>query len=245
MFDLSGRMALVTGASGGLGSAIARALHRQGAIVTLSGTRKEALLTLAAELSERVHVVPCDLADAAAVERLVPEAEAAMGGVDVLVNNAGLTRDGLIMRMKDADWDNVLAVNLTATFRLARAALRPMLKRRYGRIINITSIVGVTGNPGQANYAASKAGMIGLSKSLAREVAARNVTVNCVAPGFIESPMTDVLTDAQKSAILSTVPTGRLGAAAEIAGAVVYLASSEAAYVTGETLHVNGGMAMI
>jgi 3-oxoacyl-[acyl-carrier protein] reductase len=245
MFDLSGRMALVTGASGGLGSAIARALHRQGATVTLSGTRKEALLTLAAELSERVHVVPCDLADAAAVERLVPEAEAAMGGVDVLVNNAGLTRDGLIMRMKDADWDNVLAVNLTATFRLARAALRPMLKRRYGRIINITSIVGVTGNPGQANYAASKAGMIGLSKSLAREVAARNVTVNCVAPGFIESPMTDVLTDAQKSAILSTVPTGRLGAAAEIAGAVVYLASSEAAYVTGETLHVNGGMAMI
>jgi 3-oxoacyl-[acyl-carrier protein] reductase len=245
MFDLSGRMALVTGASGGLGSAIARALHRQGATVTLSGTRKEALLTLAAELSERVHVVPCDLADAAAVERLVPEAEAAMGGVDVLVNNAGLTRDGLIMRMKDADWDNVLAVNLTATFRLARAALKPMLKRRYGRIINITSIVGVTGNPGQANYAASKAGMIGLSKSLAREVAARNVTVNCVAPGFIESPMTDVLTDAQKSAILSTVPTGRLGAAAEIAGAVVYLASAEAAYVTGETLHVNGGMAMI
>jgi 3-oxoacyl-[acyl-carrier protein] reductase len=245
MFDLSGRMALVTGASGGLGSAIARALHRQGAVVTLSGTRKEALQTLAAELSERVHVIPCDLADAAAVERLVPEAEAAMGGVDVLVNNAGLTRDGLIMRMKDADWDNVLAVNLTATFRLARAVLKPMLKRRYGRIINITSIVGVTGNPGQANYAASKAGMIGLSKSLAREVAARNVTVNCVAPGFIESPMTDVLTDAQKSAILSTVPTGRLGAAAEIAGAVVYLASSEAAYVTGETLHVNGGMAMI
>jgi 3-oxoacyl-[acyl-carrier protein] reductase len=245
MFDLSGRMALVTGASGGLGSAIARALHRQGATVTLSGTRKEALQTLADELKERVYVVPCDLADAAAVERLVPEAEAAMGGVDVLVNNAGLTRDGLIMRMKDADWDNVLAVNLTATFRLARAVLKPMLKRRYGRIINITSIVGVTGNPGQANYAASKAGMIGLSKSLAREVAARNVTVNCVAPGFIESPMTDVLTDAQKSTILSTVPTGRLGAAAEIAGAVVYLASSEAAYVTGETLHVNGGMAMI
>jgi 3-oxoacyl-[acyl-carrier protein] reductase len=245
MFDLSGRMAIVTGASGGLGSAIARALHRQGAIVTLSGTRKEALQTLAAELKERVYVVPCDLGDAAAVERLVPEAETAMGGVDVLVNNAGLTRDGLIMRMKDADWDKVLAVNLTATFRLARAALKPMLKRRYGRIINITSIVGVTGNPGQANYAASKAGMIGLSKSLAREVAARNVTVNCVAPGFIESPMTDVLTDTQKSAILSTVPTGRLGAAAEIAGAVVYLASSEAAYVTGETLHVNGGMAMI
>jgi 3-oxoacyl-[acyl-carrier protein] reductase len=245
MFDLSGRMALVTGASGGLGSAIARALHRQGAIVTLSGTRKEALQTLAAELKERVYVVPCDLADTASVERLVPEAEAAMGGIDVLINNAGLTRDGIAMRMKDADWDDVLAVNLTATVRLARAALKPMLKRRYGRIINIASVVGVTGNQGQANYAASKAGMIGMSKSLAREVAARNVTVNCVAPGFIESPMTDVLTDAQKGAILSTVPTGRLGSAAEIAGAVVYLASSEAAYVTGETLHVNGGMAMI
>ncbi|HEY0145969.1 MAG: 3-oxoacyl-[acyl-carrier-protein] reductase [Methylovirgula sp.] len=245
MFDLSGRMALVTGASGGLGSAIARALHHQGATVTLSGTRKEALQTLADELKERVYVVPCDLADPVAVEQLVPEAEAAMGGIDVLVNNAGLTRDGLMMRMKDADWDNVLAVNLTATFRLARAALKPMLKRRYGRIISITSVVGVTGNSGQTNYAASKAGMIGLSKSLAREVAARGVTVNCVAPGFIESPMTDVLTDAQKSAILSTVPTGRLGSAAEIAGAVVYLASSEAAYVTGETLHVNGGMAMI
>ncbi len=238
-------MALVTGASGGLGSAIARALHHQGATVTLSGTRKEALQTLADELKERVYVVPCDLADPVAVEQLVPEAEAAMGGIDVLVNNAGLTRDGLMMRMKDADWDNVLAVNLTATFRLARAALKPMLKRRYGRIISITSVVGVTGNSGQTNYAASKAGMIGLSKSLAREVAARGVTVNCVAPGFIESPMTDVLTDAQKSAILSTVPTGRLGSAAEIAGAVVYLASSEAAYVTGETLHVNGGMAMI
>ncbi|MEJ0052262.1 MAG: 3-oxoacyl-[acyl-carrier-protein] reductase [Methylovirgula sp.] len=245
MFDLSGRMALVTGASGGLGSAIARALHHQGATVTLTGTREEALQTLAAELKERVYVVPCNLADPAAVEQLVPEAEAAMGGIDVLVNNAGLTRDGLMMRMKDADWDNVLAVNLTATFRLARAALKPMLKRRCGRIISITSVVGVTGNSGQANYAASKAGMIGLSKSLAREVAARGVTVNCVAPGFIESPMTDVLTDAQKSAILSTVPTGRLGSAAEIAGAVVYLASSEAAYVTGETLHVNGGMAMI
>ena len=245
MFDLSGRMALVTGASGGLGSAIARALHHQGATVTLSGTRKEALQTLADELKERVFVVSCDLADPVAVEQLVPEAEAAMGGIDVLVNNAGLTRDALMMRMKDADWDNVLAVNLTATFRLARAALKPMLKRRYGRIISITSVVGVTGNSGQANYAASKAGMIGLSKSLAREVAARGVTVNCVAPGFIGSPMTDVLTDAQKSVILSTVPTGRLGTAAEIAGAVVYLASSEAAYTTGETLHVNGGMAMI
>ncbi|WP_297295726.1 3-oxoacyl-[acyl-carrier-protein] reductase [uncultured Methylovirgula sp.] len=245
MFDLSGRTALVTGASGGLGTAIARALHQQGAVVTLSGTRKEALDALAGELGERVHVVPCDLADTAAVEQLVPGAEAAMGSLDILVNNAGLTRDGLAMRMKDADWDLVLAVNLTAAFRLARAALKSMLKRRYGRIIGITSVVGVTGNAGQANYAASKAGMIGFSKSLAREVAARNVTVNCVAPGFIESPMTDVLTEAQKAAILSTVPAGRLGAGTDIGAAVVYLASSEAAYVTGETLHVNGGMAMI
>jgi 3-oxoacyl-[acyl-carrier protein] reductase len=245
MFDLSGRTALVTGASGGLGSAIARALHRQGATVALSGTRQAALDTLASELSERVHVVPCDLSDAAAVEQLIPAAEASMGSVDVLVNNAGLTRDQLFMRMKDADWDLVLAVNLTAAFRLARAALKPMLKRRYGRVVNITSVVGVTGNAGQANYAASKAGLIGLSKSLAREVAARNVTVNCVAPGFIQSPMTDVLTDAQKTAILAGVPVGRLGIADDVAAAVVYLASSEAAYVTGETLHVNGGMAMI
>jgi len=245
MFDLSGRTALVTGASGGLGTAIARALHQQGATLTLSGTRKDALETLAAELGARVHVVPCDLADAGAVENLVPAAEAAMGGLDILVNNAGLTRDGLAMRMKDADWDLVLAVNLTAAFRLSRSALKSMLKRRYGRIIGITSVVGVTGNAGQANYAASKAGMIGFSKSLAREVAARNVTVNCVAPGFIESPMTDVLTEAQKTAILSTVPVGRLGGGADIGAAVVYLASSEAAYVTGETLHVNGGMAMI
>ena len=245
MFDLSGRTALVTGASGGLGTAIARALHQQGATLTLSGTRRDALETLASELGARVHVVPCDLADAAAVENLVPAAEAAMGGLDILVNNAGLTRDGLAMRMKDADWDLVLAVNLTAAFRLSRSALKSMLKRRYGRIIGITSVVGVTGNAGQANYAASKAGMIGFSKSLAREVAARNVTVNCVAPGFIESPMTDVLTEAQKTAILSTVPAGRLGGGGDIGAAVVYLASSEAAYVTGETLHVNGGMAMI
>ncbi len=244
MFDLSGRTALVTGASGGLGSAIARALHQQGATVTLSGTRKEALETLATELKERVYVESCDLSDPEAVEKLVPAAEAAMGHLDILVNNAGLTRDGLILRMKDADWDLVLAVNLTASFRLARAALKSMVKRRFGRIISITSVVGVTGNPGQSNYAASKAGIIGLSKSLAREVAARNITVNCVAPGFIESPMTDVLTEAQKAAILSGVPMGRLGAASEIAAAVVYLASSEAAYVTGETLHVNGGMAM-
>jgi 3-oxoacyl-[acyl-carrier protein] reductase len=244
MFDLSGRTALVTGASGGLGSAIARALHQQGATVTLSGTRKEALETLAAELKERVYVESSDLSDPEAVEKLVPAAEAAMGHLDILINNAGLTRDGLILRMKDADWDLVLAVNLTASFRLARAALKSMVKRRFGRVISITSVVGVTGNPGQSNYAASKAGIIGLSKSLAREVAARNITVNCVAPGFIESPMTDVLTEAQKAAILSGVPMGRLGAASEIASAVVYLASSEAAYVTGETLHVNGGMAM-
>lgn len=244
MFDLSGRTALVTGASGGLGSAIARALHQQGATVTLSGTRKEALEALAAELKERVHIESSDLSDPEAVERLVPAAEAAMGHLDILINNAGLTRDGLILRMKDADWDLVLAVNLTASFRLARAALKSMVKRRFGRVISITSVVGVTGNPGQSNYAASKAGIIGLSKSLAREVAARNITVNCVAPGFIESPMTDVLTEAQKAAILSGVPMGRLGAASEIAAAVVYLASSEAAYVTGETLHVNGGMAM-
>jgi 3-oxoacyl-[acyl-carrier protein] reductase len=244
MFDLSSRTALVTGASGGLGSAIARSLHQQGATVTLSGTRKAALESLANELKERVHVAVCDLSDPDSVEKLVPAAEAAMGSLDILVNNAGLTRDGLILRMKDADWDLVLAVNLTATFRLSRAALRAMVKRRFGRIISITSVVGVAGNPGQANYAASKAGIIGLSKSLAREVAARNITVNCVAPGFIESPMTEVLTDAQKAAILTGVPIGRLGTAAEIAAAVIYLASSEAAYVTGETLHVNGGMAM-
>jgi len=245
MFDLSGRTALVTGASGGLGSAIARALHQQGATVALSGTRKDALEALASELKERVHVEPSDLSDPESVERLVPAAEAAMGSLDILINNAGLTRDGLILRMKDADWDLVLAVNLTASFRLARAALRSMVKRRFGRIISISSVVGVAGNPGQANYAASKAGIIGLSKSLAREVAARNITVNCVAPGFIESPMTDALTAPQKAAILAGVPMGRLGAASEIAAAVVYLASSEAAYVTGETLHVNGGMAMI
>lgn len=245
MFDLSGHMALVTGASGGLGSAIARALHRQGAAVALSGTRREALDKLAGELGERVYVLPCDLSDTDALEQLVPGAEAAMGGLDILVNNAGLTRDQLTLRMKDADWDTVIAVNLTAAFRLSRAALKLMLKRRRGRIINISSVVGVAGNPGQANYAASKAGLIGLSKSLAREVAARNVTVNCVAPGFIESPMTDALNEVQKSAILAGVPTGRLGMPHEIAAAVVYLASPEAAYVTGETLHVNGGMAMI
>jgi 3-oxoacyl-[acyl-carrier protein] reductase len=245
MFDLSGAKALVTGASGGLGGAIARALHAQGASVALSGTRREALEQIAAELGDRAHVLPCDLADKVAVEALLPEAEKALGGVDVLVNNAGLTRDGLFMRLKDEDWDRVIAVNLTAAFRLSRAAVRGMLKRRYGRIIGITSVVGVTGNAGQGNYAASKAGMIGMTKSLAAEVASREVTVNCVAPGFIRSPMTDALSDKQKDAILGAIPAARLGEGADVAAAVVYLASREAAYVTGQTLHVNGGMAMI
>jgi 3-oxoacyl-[acyl-carrier protein] reductase len=245
MFDLTGKTALVTGASGGLGQAIARALHRQGAVVALSGTREEALADLAAELAHNVHVFPCNLADAAATEKLVPAAEAAMGSLDILVNNAGLTRDNLFMRLKDEDYDTVIAVNLTAAFRLSRAVLKGMLRRKFGRILGITSVVGVTGNPGQANYAASKAGMIGMFKSLASEVASRNVTVNCIAPGFIESPMTDVLNDKQKTAILSAVPMGRLGNGAEVASAAVYLASDEAAYVTGQTLHVNGGMAMI
>ncbi len=245
MFDLSGKTALVTGASGEIGGAIARALHRQGASVVISGTRAAALEALAAEIASRVHIVPCDLADPAQVEKLVPAAEAALGSLDILVNNAGLTRDNLFMRLKDEDWDLVLAVNLTAAFRLSRAAVRGMLKRKFGRIIGITSIVGVTGNPGQGNYAASKAGMIGMSKSLAGEVAGRNVTVNCVAPGFIESPMTDALNEKQRAAILANVPVARLGSGDDIAAAVVYLASTEAGYVTGQTLHVNGGMAMI
>jgi 3-oxoacyl-[acyl-carrier protein] reductase len=245
MFDLTGKTALVTGASGGLGQAIARALHRQGAVVALSGTREEALADLATELASNVHVFPCNLADAAATEKLVPAAETAMGSLDILVNNAGVTRDNLFMRLKDEDYDAVIAVNLTAAFRLSRAVLKGMLRRKFGRILGITSVVGVTGNPGQANYAASKAGMIGMFKSLAAEVASRNVTVNCIAPGFIESPMTDVLNDKQKTAILSAVPIGRLGSGAEVASATVYLASDEAAYVTGQTLHVNGGMAMI
>ena len=245
MFDLTGKKALVTGASGGLGSAIARAFHAQGAIVTLSGTRAEALAELAAELGSNVHIAACNLADKAQVDALVPTAEAAMGGLDILVNNAGVTRDNLFMRMKDAEWDDVIAINLTSGFRLARAALRGMMKRRYGRIIGITSVVGVTGNPGQGNYAASKAGMIGMTKALAAEVASRSITANCVAPGFIESPMTHALNDKQKEAILGTNPAGRLGAGTEVAAACVYLASSEAAYVTGQTLHVNGGMAMI
>lgn len=245
MFDLSGKTALVTGASGGLGQAIARGLHQQGAVVGLSGTRREALDQLAAELQSRVHVFPCDLADKAATEALVPSAEGAMGGLDILVSNAGVTKDNLFMRMKDEEWDAVINVNLTAAFRLARACLKGMMRKRSGRIIGISSVVGATGNPGQGNYAASKAGMISMFKSLAAEVASRNVTVNCVAPGFIESPMTDVLNENQKAAILARVPMGRLGAGADVAAAVVYLASSEAAYITGQTLHVNGGMAMI
>jgi 3-oxoacyl-[acyl-carrier protein] reductase len=245
MFELSGLNALVTGATGGLGGQIARALHAQGATVGISGTRAEALEALAKELGERVHILPCNLGDKDAVEALVPAAEAAMGQVDILVNKAGITRDGLFMRMKDEDWEQVINVNLTSAFRLSRACMKGMMKRRFGRVISITSVVGVTGNPGQGNYAASKAGMIGMSKSLAAEVASRGITVNCVAPGFIESPMTDALNDKQKESILTTIPAGRLGAGADIASACVYLASREAAYVTGVTLHVNGGMAMI
>lgn len=245
MFDLTGKAALVTGASGGIGSDIARALHNQGATVALSGTRKDALDGLAAELGARTHVLPCNLSDAAAVDALPKQAEEAMGSLDILVNNAGLTRDNLFMRMKDEEWDEVIRVNLTAAFRLSRASLRGMMKRRFGRIIGITSVVGVMGNPGQGNYAASKAGMIGMTKSLAQEVASRNITANCIAPGFIRSAMTDALTEDQKARILATIPAGRLGEAAEIAAAAVYLASDEAAYVTGQTIHVNGGMAMI
>jgi 3-oxoacyl-[acyl-carrier protein] reductase len=246
MFDLTGKTALVTGATGGIGAAIARALHKAGATVAISGTRANVLEELKAELGgARVHVLPCNLSDAAAVEKLVPEAEAAMGALDILVNNAGITRDGLAMRMKDDDWNAVIDVNLTASFRLARAAMRSMMKKRWGRIVNITSVVGVTGNPGQANYVASKAGVIGLTKSLAQELAARSVTVNAVAPGFIATPMTDVLNDKQKEAILGRVPAGKLGTPEDVAAAVLYLASEEAGYVTGQTLHVNGGMAMV
>jgi 3-oxoacyl-[acyl-carrier protein] reductase len=246
MFDLTGKTALVTGATGGIGGAIARALHAQGAHVVLSGTRENVLADLASELGGRTSVAAANLSDAADVDGLVAKAEAAANGqVDVLVANAGITRDGLMLRMKDEDWEQVIKVNLESYFRLSRAALRGMMKRRFGRIIGITSVVGVTGNPGQANYAASKAGMIGFSKALAQEVASRNVTVNCVAPGFIESPMTDALNEQQKAQILATIPAARLGAGDEVAAACVYLASAEAAYVTGQTLHVNGGMAMI
>lgn len=245
MFDLSGKNALVTGATGGLGNAIARKLHAQGATVALSGTRENVLQELADELGERAHVLPCNLSDAEAVDALPKQGAEAMGSLDILVANAGITKDQLLMRMKDEDWDQVIRINLESYFRLSRAALRGMMKARWGRIIGITSVVGVTGNPGQTNYCASKAGMIGFSKSLAQEVAARGVTVNCVAPGFIASPMTDVLTDDQKSAILTKIPAGDLGSGDDIAGAVVYLASDEANYMTGQTLHVNGGMAMI
>jgi 3-oxoacyl-[acyl-carrier protein] reductase len=245
MFDLTGKKALVTGATGGLGSEIARALHGAGAHVALSGTREEKLRELADELGERTAITPCNLADAASVDALPKQAAEALGGLDILISNAGITRDQLLMRMKDEDWDLVIRVNLEAHYRLSKACLRPMMKQRWGRIIGITSVVGVTGNAGQTNYAASKAGMIGFTKSLAMEVASRNVTANCVAPGFIESPMTDALTEDQKAAILATIPAGQLGKGADIAAACVYLASEEAAYVTGQTLHVNGGMAMI
>jgi 3-oxoacyl-[acyl-carrier protein] reductase len=245
MFDLSTRRALVTGATGGLGGAIARTLHAQGATVMISGTRIEALEALAVELGSRVHIQACNLSDREAVEALVPAADAAMGGLDILVNNAGVTRDNIFMRMKDDEWETVMAVNLTASFRLMRAAVKGMMRRRYGRIISIGSVVGTTGNPGQGNYAASKAGLIGMSKALGAEVASRNITVNVVAPGFIESPMTEVLNEKQKDGILGSVPMGRLGTGADVAAAVLYLASEEAAYVTGQTLHVNGGMAMI
>lgn len=245
MFSLEGKKALVTGATGGLGSEIARALHAQGASVALSGTRAEVLETLAKELGDRTAVVPCNLSDGEAVDGLPKAASEALGGLDILISNAGVTRDQLLMRMKDEDWDTVIKVNLEAHFRLCRGAMRGMMKSRWGRIIGITSVVGVTGNPGQANYAASKAGMIGFSKALAQEVASRGVTVNCVAPGFIASPMTDALNDEQKKAILTRIPAGDLGQGADIAAACVYLASEEAGYVTGQTLHVNGGMAMI
>ena len=245
MFDLSGRSALVTGASGGLGGAIARMLHGQGATVTLSGTRAEALEALATQLGVRCHVKPCDLAKVEEVEGLVPAAEAAMGGLDILVNNAGITRDKLFMRMKDEDWQDVLEVNLTAGFRLARAAIKGMMKRRSGRVINITSVIGTTGNAGQSNYAAAKAGLAAMTKSLASEVASRGITVNCIAPGFIVSPMTDALNEAQKERVLGSIPAGRFGQGEDVAACVAFLASAEASYVTGQTLHVNGGMAMI
>ena len=244
MFDLSGKTALVTGATGGIGGAIARGLHAQGAKVAISGTRREVLEQLAAEIGGAA-VLPCDLANKDSVEALVPDAEKALGQLDILVCNAGITKDGLFVALKDDDWEQVLNVNLTSTFRLARAAVKLMMRKRFGRIIGITSVVGVTGNPGQANYTATKAGMIGMFKSIGKEYAKRGVTANCVAPGFIATPMTDKLNDKQREAILQMVPAGRLGAGADVAAAVVYLASDEAAYVTGQTLHVNGGMAMI
>lgn len=246
MFDLSGKTALVTGASGGIGGSIARKLRQSGAKVVLSGTREAALRELADEIGQDAYVVRCDLTDKAAVDNLVASAEAAVGApVEIVIANAGVTRDGLLVRMRDDDWESVIKINLESYFRIARAALRGMMRRRWGRLIGITSVVGVTGNPGQANYAASKAGMIGFSKALAQEVASRNVTVNCVAPGFIASPMTEALSEAQREAILARIPAGRLGDGGDIAAACVYLASDEGAYVTGQTLHVNGGMAMV
>ncbi len=244
MFDLTGKTALVTGATGGIGGAVARALHAQGAKLALSGTRKDVLDALAAELGGAA-VLPCNLADKEQVEALVPDAEKALGQLDILVANAGITKDNLFVQMRDEDWDTVINVNLTSTFRLARAAVKGMMRRRFGRVIGITSVVGVTGNPGQSNYTAAKAGMIGMFKSVGKEYAKRGVTANCVAPGFIATPMTDKLNEKQREAILTMVPAGRLGSGGDVAAAVVYLASNEAAYVTGQTLHVNGGMAMI
>jgi 3-oxoacyl-[acyl-carrier protein] reductase len=245
MFDLTGKRALVTGASGGIGEAVAATLHRQGATVALSGTRREKLDEVAAKLGSRVHVLPCDLRDRAQVAALIGQAEAAMGQVDILVNNAGVTKDNLFMRMKDEEWDEVIAINLTSVFVLCRSALRNMMRRRSGRIINITSISGVIGNPGQGNYAASKAGLAGMTKSLAREVAPRGITANCIAPGFIETPMTQALNEKQTEAIASMIPAGVFGKPDDIAAAVVYLASEEARYITGETIHINGGMVMV
>lgn len=245
MFDLTGKCALVTGASGGIGSAIATALHSAGATVALSGTRKEKLEEVAAVLGERTFILPCNLSDNEAVSALPKEAEAAMGTLDILVNNAGITKDNLFMRMKDEEWDDVIQVNLSASFRLARGSLRGMMKRRWGRIISVTSVVGTMGNPGQGNYAATKAGLVGMSKSLAQEVASRNITVNCIAPGFIDTAMTEDLPEAQKDLLLANIPAGRLGSGEDIAAGAVYLASEEAAYITGQTLHINGGMAMV
>ena len=245
MFELNGCSALITGASGGIGGAIAKALHKQGATVALTGRNEKALRSIAKGLGGRVHVLVADLSNSEAVNGLIGAASDAMGGLDILVNNAGLTRDGLAMRMKDEDWDKVLEVNLTAGFRLARAALRGMIKNRYGRIINITSVVGQVGNPGQANYVASKAGMTGMTKALAAEVASRGITVNCVAPGFITTAMTDSLADEQKQSMLGRIPVGRFGAPADVAGCVAFLASKEGGYLTGQTMHVNGGMAML
>ena len=245
MFDLTDKGALVTGATGGIGGAAARALHKQGATVAISGTREERLQELAAELGERVHVLPCDLRDRAAVEALAGQADEALGQLDILVNNAGITHDNLFMRMRDDEWDDVIAVNLTAVFTLSRGALRGMMRRRYGRIVNISSISGIIGNPGQGNYAASKAGLIGMTKSLAREVASRNITANCIAPGFIETAMTGVLNEKQVEAIAAAIPAGTFGVPDDIAASVVYLASEGARYVTGQTIHINGGMVMV